>query len=336
MLPLSEAPLRVGPAARVYGPDDSAVLFAGVTKAFAGRDAVRDLDLRVPRGAVYGLLGPNGAGKTTSIRMLMGILGPDRGRIEVLGGAPSVDVKDRIGYLPEERGLYVGMRVIDNLAFFGSVRGLSRADARRRGERWLDRLGLVGVATRKLQELSKGNQQKVQFAATVLHDPDLLVLDEPFSGLDPLNQDLLRRTILDLAAAGTTIILSTHAMEEVERVCTHITLLNEGRVLVDGELDDVKGRWGEDTLRIDAAGDPRPLERHPWVKECRSMGRTLEVSLQPGHDPAEFLAQVAAVARVRRFEIRTPSLHSIFVRLVSGAGEPGAGAVAAREREVAS
>ena len=315
--------------ARVRPASESAVRFQDVSKAFAGRDAVAHLDLDVRRGAIYGLLGPNGAGKTTSIRMLMGILGPDTGRIEVLGSEPSADVKDRIGYLPEERGLYVGMKVIDNLMFFGTVRGLARAEARRRGERWLERLGLPEAGARKLQELSKGNQQKVQFAATVLHDPDLLVLDEPFSGLDPLNQDLLRRTILDLAAAGTSIILSTHAMDEVERICTHITLLNEGRVLVDGELDDVKGRWGEDTLRLEVSGDPRPIERHAWVRECRSMGRTLEVNLEAGRDPGEFLGQVAASVRIRRFEIRTPSLHSIFVRLVGAAREAASSPVQA-------
>jgi ABC-2 type transport system ATP-binding protein len=211
------------------------------------------------------------------------------------------------------------MKVIDNLVFFGTVRGLSRPEARRRGEQWLARLGLTEATTRKLQELSKGNQQKVQFAQAVLHDPELVVLDEPFSGLDPLNQDLLRRTMLDLAAAGTTIILSTHAMDEVERICSHLTLLDGGRTLAQGELDEVKRQWGEDTLRIDAAGDPHAIERHPWVRDCRTMGRTLEVRLEAGRDPSEFLAQIAAAGRVRRFEICTPSLHSIFVRLVGEA-----------------
>ncbi|MFN8178449.1 MAG: ATP-binding cassette domain-containing protein [bacterium] len=314
---------QVPPLGPVRAAGEDAVRFQAVTKSFAGRDAVRDLDLVVPRGAIYGLLGPNGAGKTTSIRMLMGILGPDAGSIAVLG-EPTAAVKDRIGYLPEERGLYLGMKVIDNLVFFGTVRGLARPDARRRGEQWLGRLGLGEAAPRKLQELSKGNQQKVQFAATVLHGPELVVLDEPFSGLDPLNQDLLRRTMLDLAAAGTTIILSTHAMDEVERICSHLTLLDGGRTLAQGELDEVKARWGEDTLRMDAAGDPHAIERHPWVRECRTMGRTLEVRLEAGRDPSEFLAQVSAAARVRRFEIRTPSLHSIFVRLVGDARGNGA------------
>ena len=299
-----------------------AIRFHGVGKAFGDTAAVCDLDLVVPRGAIYGLLGPNGAGKTTSIRMLMGILLPDTGTVEVLGAAPA-DVKDRIGYLPEERGLYVGMKVIDNLVFFGSLRGLSRADARRRGVDWLERLGMSDTADRKLQELSKGNQQKIGFAATALHEPELLVLDEPFSGLDPVNQDLLRRIILDLSAAGTTIVLSTHAMDEVERLCTHLTLVHRGRPLVAGTLPDVKRRWGTDTIRLDVAGDAGAVEGHSAVVEARRMGRTIEVRLAAGIDPSAFLADVAGPARVQRFEIQTPSLHSIFIRLVGGEAVPG-------------
>ncbi len=327
MASLPEPP-HAPPLAPVRDARADAVRFRAVGKAFGALRAVHDLDLSVPRGAVYGLLGPNGAGKTTSIRMLMGILAPDEGAVEVLGAAPA-DVKDRIGYLPEERGLYVGMRVLDNLVYFGSLRGLARAEARRRGLAWLERLGMADKADRKLSELSKGNQQKIGFAATVLHGPELLVLDEPFSGLDPVNQDQLRRTILDLAGAGTTIILSTHAMDEVERLCSHITLVHRGRALVDGRLEDVKRRWGTDTIRIDAAGDAAAVARHPAVVEARDMGRTVEVRLAPGQDPSAFLAEVALAARVQRFEIRAPSLHSIFVRLVSGDGDEPAAADAA-------
>jgi ABC-2 type transport system ATP-binding protein len=184
-----------------------AVLFDSVSKSFAGSAAVRDLSFRVPRGSVFGLLGPNGAGKTTTIRMLMSILRPDDGRIRVFGEAPSDAIKDRIGYLPEERGLYQSMSVIDNLSFFGSIHGLDPNEARRRGRVWLERFRMANVNERKLSELSKGNQQKIQIIATFLHEPDLLVLDEPFSGLDPVNQDRMRDTILTLAAAGTTLII---------------------------------------------------------------------------------------------------------------------------------
>jgi ABC-2 type transport system ATP-binding protein len=304
---------------------EQAVLFDHVTKRFAGRAAVRDLSFRVPRGSVYGLLGPNGAGKTTSIRMLMAILLPDAGRIRVLGGEPTDAVKDRIGYMPEERGLYPSMKVIDNLLFFGGLHGLAAEDARRRCHAWLERLGMTADAGSRLQELSKGNQQKIQFIATALHGPDLLVLDEPFSGLDPVNQDLMRRTILELSRAGTTIILSTHLMDEVERLCTHLTLVDSGTALVEGTLDEVKSRWGTDTIRIDVAGDPEPVAALPEVAEARRIGRSLELRLHPDRDPSAFLARAAAIASVRRFEVRAPSLHGIFVQLV---GEARAAAAA--------
>jgi ABC-2 type transport system ATP-binding protein len=293
-----------------------AVLFDGVTKSFAGHAAVRELRFRVPRGAVYGLLGPNGAGKTTSIRMLAAILQPDEGRILVFGEEPSDELKNRIGYLPEERGLYGGMKVLDNLVFFGALRGLAARDARRRAEDWLGRFGLAADAGRKLHELSKGNQQKVQLLATLLHEPDLLLLDEPFEGLDPLNQDLVRGTILELARRGTTVILSTHRIDEVERLCTHLTLVHRGRALVEGALADVKRDHGSDVIRLDFEGDASTIDAHPAVAWISGVGGSREIRLAPGEDPSVFLASVAGRVRVRRFEIRAPSLHGIFVRLV--------------------
>jgi ABC-2 type transport system ATP-binding protein len=311
-----------------------AVLLDHVTKRFGDHTAVRDLSFTVPRGSVYGLLGPNGAGKTTSIRMIMAILLPDSGRVRVLGQEPTVALQSRVGYLPEERGLYKSMKVIDNLVFFAGLRGLRAVEARRRALAWLERMGMSADAGRKLQELSKGNQQKIQFIATVVHEPELIVLDEPFSGLDPVNQEVMRQTILELAGRGTTIVLSTHLMDEVERLCTHLTLVNFGRALVDGTLDDVKRRHGTDTLRIDVLGDPAPVERLAEVAESRRIGRTLELRLRDGADPSEFLARAASLVKVRRFEVRAPSLHSIFVQLVGGAGaaeapSPGAEPVAA-------
>jgi ABC-2 type transport system ATP-binding protein len=297
--------------------EEQAVVFEDVTKTFADRPAVRELGFRVPKGVVYGLLGPNGAGKTTSIRMLMAILQPDSGRIRVFGSEPTAALKDRIGYLPEERGLYPGMKVIDNLVFFGTIHGLPPADARAKASRWLDRLSLSESADQKLQELSKGNQQKIQFIATVSHEPDLLVLDEPFTGLDPVNQDLMRMTILELADKGTTVILSTHLMDEVERLCSELTLIDSGEALVEGSLDDVKRRYGTDTIRIDVTGDASPIESHPDVVEFSRLGHSLEVRLVEGCDPSAFLASVASRISVRRFEIQAPSLHNIFVRLVS-------------------
>jgi ABC-2 type transport system ATP-binding protein len=295
-----------------------AVLFDHVTKHFGAHPAVHELSFTVPRGSVYGLLGPNGAGKTTSIRMMMAILLPDSGRIRALGVEPSAALQPRVGYLPEERGLYKTMRVLDNLLFFAGLRGLSSADARRRAHAWLERLGMTADGGRKLQELSKGNQQKIQFIATILHEPELIVLDEPFSGLDPVNQEAVRAIILELAGSGTTVVLSTHLMDEVERLCTHLTLVDSGRALVEGTLDEVKRRHGTDTIRIDVHGDPHPLEALPDVAESRRMGRTLELRLRNGSDPSDFLARAASLVKIRRFEVRAPSLNSIFVQLVGG------------------
>jgi ABC-2 type transport system ATP-binding protein len=295
----------------------SAVRFDAVVKRFDGHLAVNGLDLSVPRGSVYGLLGPNGAGKTTSIRMLMGILGADEGRILVLGNEPSDATKDRIGYLPEERGLYPQMKVMDNLLFFGGLRGLRDDAARRAATEWLQRLSIPDAAGRRLQELSKGNQQKVQFVATVMHAPDLLVLDEPFSGLDPVNQDLMRSTILDLAAGGTTIVLSTHLMDEVERLCSHLTLIHAGRAVAEGSLAEVKHAHGDDTIQLEVDGDASFVGGMPGVATVRRSGRRLEVTLADGADPSALLAGVVARAPVRHFEVRAASLHSIFVKMVS-------------------
>jgi len=318
------APVLDG-TARAAAAKDAAVRFDGVVKRFDRHVAVNGLDLAVPRGAVYGLLGPNGAGKTTSIRMLMGILGVDEGRILVLGDEPSDATKDRIGYLPEERGLYPQMKVMDNLLFFGGLHGLRTDEARHAARTWLERLSLREAAPRPLRELSKGNQQKVQFAATVMHAPDLLVLDEPFSGLDPVNQDLMRSTILDLAAGGTTIVLSTHLMDEVERLCSHLTLIHAGHAVAEGSLAAVKHAHGDDTVHLEVDGDASFVASLPGVEAVRRVGRRLEVTLAEGAEPPALLADVVARAPVRHFEVRAASLHSIFVKMVS----PGAGGDAA-------
>ncbi len=296
----------------------NAVLFENVSKRFQGRDVVRDLQLAVPRGAIYGLLGPNGAGKTTSIRMLMSILRPDAGRVLLFGEPASPALKDRIGYMPEERGLYRPMRVIDNLVYFGSLHGLSRDEARRRAASWLKRLAMSKSAALRLQELSKGNQQRIQFIATVLHEPELLVLDEPFSGLDPVNQEEMRASLVALAAAGATIILSTHGMDDVERLCSHITLLHDGRAVLNGSLDDVRRRHGGDVVRLEARGDSAFLATLPGVAAAARNGGTIELRLDGTREAAALLADIAPRLAVHRFEVQSASLHSIFVRLVRG------------------
>lgn len=296
----------------------NAVVFEHVSKRFEGRTAVDQLDLYVPEASIFGLLGPNGAGKTTSIRMMMTILAPDDGQIRILGEAPSPRLKDRIGYLPEERGLYRSMRVIDNLVFFARIHGLPHETATRRAHDWLERFRMTALAGKRLQELSKGNQQRIQFIATVMHEPQLLVLDEPFSGLDPVNQEEMRAAIVTLAKNGTTIVLSTHGMDEVERLCTHITLVHEGRALLAGSLDEVRATHGGSVVRLDFRGDPECVSRHPSVNGVTRSGATLEARLQEGADPGRFLADIAPQLSVHHFEVRTASLHSIFVEKVRG------------------
>jgi ABC-2 type transport system ATP-binding protein len=211
------------------------------------------------------------------------------------------------------------MKVLDNLVFFGTLRGMRPAAARAAALTWLDRVKLENVTELKLQELSKGNQQKVQFVATVLHDPDLLVLDEPFSGLDPVNQDLIRATILELARSGTTVVLSTHLMDEVERLCSHLTLIHQGRCVVEGTLDDVKRAHGGEIVHLELTGDSEFVDSLPFVRDVRRIGRRLEIRLADGWDESALLETAAARAGVRHFEVRAASLHSIFVDLVSPA-----------------
>lgn len=315
--------MTISPLAPVLDTRTLAVRFEGVSKRFDRHQAVRDLSLQIPAGSVYGLLGPNGAGKTTSIRMLMGILRPDEGQVSVLQGAPTEKLRERIGYLPEERGLYPTMRVIDNLEFFGTLRGLSPRDARREARQWMVRFDMAEYSERRLSELSKGNQQKVQFITAVLHEPELLVLDEPFSGLDPVNQDLLRRVILELAAQGRTIILSSHLMDEVERLVSRLVLLNQGRPLVEGRLDEIKRKHGSHAVTLSVTGDASFVESHPAARAVRRRGTELEVDLAADVEPSDFLAQVAPHVAVQSFAARAASLHSIFVRLVDTASPSG-------------
>ncbi|MFQ5530345.1 MAG: ABC transporter ATP-binding protein, partial [Gemmatimonadota bacterium] len=231
---------------------DPVVRMERVNKAFGANHAVRDLDFQLPRGTVCGLLGPNGAGKTTAIRMILDILGPDSGRISVFGESVTPSVRDRIGYLPEERGMYQKMRVAEHLAFFGEIKGMRHGDAMREAGTWLERLDLADRAGDRVENLSKGMQQKVQFIATVLHGPDLLILDEPFSGLDPINADLMREIVVERKAEGATVLFSTHMIDDAERICDRVCMISGARKVLDGTLTEVKGLSGRQDARADA------------------------------------------------------------------------------------
>ena len=300
-----------------------AIRLLGVSKAFAGHRAVSDLSLEVSRGCVFGLLGPNGAGKTTTLRMVMNVFAPDAGSIEVLGGPAHGPVRDRVGYMPEERGLYPRMALEEQLLFFAEAKGTPRALAARRLPAWLERLGLDAKwRSRKLNELSKGMQQKAQFIATVLHDPELLILDEPFSGLDPVAASLMRDVLLDLKRQGKTLVLSSHQMETVERLCDAIALVSRGEKLLDGPVSEVKRRYGRNTLVLAYDGDGAFLGSLPGVAAVSDFGRYVEIRLAEGGDPQGVLHAAVARLRVSRFEIVEPSLHDIFVEQVKCHGEP--------------
>jgi len=293
-----------------------------VSKRFAGHTAVDELSLSVPRGVIYGLLGPNGAGKTTTIRMIMDILEPDGCAVRVFGEPAGGRVhSERIGYLPEERGLYRKMRVLDVLVFLGEMKGIDRRRARQRAEAWLERLGLTQWRLRRVDELSKGMQQKVQFISTMLHDPDLMILDEPFSGLDPVNTQVMKDTVLDLRSRGKTILFSTHIMEQAEKLCDQLCIIAHGRKLVDGPLAEIKRTHGGHHLVIgfdgNAGGAARVFADKTLVNKVDNYGQYAELELAPGADAQRILSDlVASGARLSRFELQEASLHKIFIDLV--------------------
>jgi len=304
---------------------EKALVLEGVEKSFASYRAVRSLSLEVPRGSVFGLLGPNGAGKTTTLRMVMNVFAPDAGRIEILGQPADHATRDRIGYMPEERGLYPRMVLEEQLVFMAAMKGVGRAEALRRLGPWLERLSLSDWRKKKTNELSKGMQQKAQFIATVLHEPDVLIMDEPMSGLDPVGADVMRDTMLDLRRKGATIVLSSHQMETVEKLCDRVALIDRGQKLLDGAVSEVKARHGKNTVALAFDGDDAFLDSLPGVAKVARLGPGVaEVRLQDGADPQPLLLAAAARLRLRRFEIVEPSLHDIFVETVTRNGKEAA------------
>jgi ABC-2 type transport system ATP-binding protein len=306
-----------------------ALILDGVVKRFGDFTAVDGISLTVPRGSVYGFLGPNGAGKTTTIRMVMNIIRPDVGSIRVLGQPIGEEVKDRTGYLPEERGVYKKMKVLDLVAYFGALKGMGGNEARTRGRQLLEELGLGDWVDRNCQDLSKGMQQKVQLVATVVHAPELVILDEPFSGLDPVNTEVLKDRILELRDAGATVLFSTHIMEQAEKLCDSVVLIDRGQIVLDGTLDEVKASSGGEVVMLETQGSDPGLRSLPMVSEVRDFGRHREVFLAPGASPDDLLGALTSRTSVRRFEVRRPSLHEIFLRAVgrtemsSAVGEVG-------------
>ena len=305
--------------------DAPAVELAGIHKSFGNVTAVSSLDLNIPRGTTYGLLGPNGAGKTTTIRMILRIIDADSGTIKLFGEPLAGHSLDRIGYLPEERGIYKNMKVKRLLSFFAELKGMPPRESKNKIMSWLERFDLSDRAESKVKELSKGNQQKVQFISAILHNPDVMIFDEPFSGLDPLNQQILKDIIVDLKRAGKTVIFSTHIIENAERICDHVCIIAHGKKVADGSLSQVKTEHGGDYIAISfddwSADAVDRVRRSQVVGRVRENGQLLEVGMKEKGDPQVLLQElVGAGLRLKRFECTEPSLEQIFLERV-GASE---------------
>ena len=303
------------PAGGVEEATVNAVELQNVTKRFGHQLAVDELSLAVPTGSVYGFIGPNGSGKTTTLRMIMRIFHPDSGTIHVLGESRTQAADDRVGYLPEERGLYKAMRVRDVLRFYAKLKKYTPG----RGEidQWLDRMGLSGAGDKRVNALSKGMSQKVQFIATVISKPQLVLLDEPFSGLDPVNAAVLREMVLELRRSGTTVIFSTHDMSVAEEMCDFIFMIYRGKKVLDGTLKSIQQKYGSDTLHVRAQTNGRGLSDLPGVLKVTDQGNFQELRLSSGADSQQILAALINRGRVDHFELAHPSLHDIFVRIAS-------------------
>ena len=291
----------------------SAVEIMNVTKTFQDITAVDNLSLNIPKGCVYGFIGPNGSGKTTTLRMIMNIFYPDNGTIRVFGEERTQAHTDRIGYLPEERGLYKKMKVRPLLRFYGNMK--NGKNVNKQVDTWLEKFELTPWANKKVQTLSKGMSQKVQFIAAVAAEPEMLILDEPFSGLDPVNVEAVRDAVLELQAKGTTIIFSTHDMNVAEKMCDFIFMIFKGKKVLDGTLTSIQDKYGSDTIRVQVDGGAEVLNDIPGVEKIHNLGRLQELRINDKSDSQEILKRIMSRTRVRHFELSKPSLHDIFVRI---------------------
>jgi ABC-2 type transport system ATP-binding protein len=292
------------------------VSLGDVRKAYGDFVAVDRLSFAIPQGSIFGLLGPNGAGKTSTIRMMIGITMPDSGEVRMFGEPFRRAHLDRIGYLPEERGLYRKMTVLEQLTFFGELHGLAGSEAGRRAQQWCERLDLKDWTSKRVDELSKGMQQKVQFISALLHDPDFVIMDEPFYGLDPVNATLLKDVLLEQKKAGRTILFSTHRMDQVEKLCDGICLVNHGKSVLQGSVKEVKARYGKRNVQINYEGDGSFLRSNALIETFNDYGNYVEARLKPGADSQDLLREVMSRVRVNRFELMEPSLEEIFIETV--------------------
>jgi len=302
----------------------NAIVLNGVAKSFGSKQAVRDLDLVVPKGSLCGFIGPNGAGKTTTLRLILSILLPDRGTVGVLGRGSALEAKDLIGYLPEERGLYRKMKVGAFLAYIARLKGLDGSTARRRSRSWLERLGLESVEKKRCEELSKGMQQKVGFAAAVLHGPELLVLDEPFSGLDPVSLRLVRELVFELHASGTTVVFSTHVMAQAEELCERVVMIHDGAKVLDAPVAEIRGGYDPRSIRLeplDPRSDPERLRAIRGIASLTRTGAGFRIELTQDVDAVAVLGEIVLALPPARVELKRKTHEDVFVENASGRGD---------------
>jgi len=296
---------------------------SNINKSFGDFQAVNDISFSIEEGKIFGLLGPNGAGKTTTIRMIMNIIAPDSGTVSVLGKPNFGTAIDNVGYLPEERGMYRKMKVNEMLLFQTSLKSMKKKDAKVAIDNWLGKVDLLDWKNKKIEELSKGMQQKIQFIGTILHNPKLLILDEPFGGLDPINQNLIKDLMLEVKKNGTTIIFSTHVMEHAEKLCDEIFLINKSKEVLYGKLEEIKKSFGRENVLIEFDGNDEFLKNCDQIKKFNNYGNSVEVQLIKDGDSQKLLREAMASAFVSKFEIKEPSLHDIFIETVGEDNEEG-------------
>lgn len=284
-----------------------------ITKQYAEKIAVDKLSLDIPKGVIYGMIGPNGAGKTTTIRMMMNIIAPDGGKIYFDGSEVDGSFRDRVGYLPEERGLYKKMTLREIVTYLADLKGYPRQKTKKALIPWLERMELVEYVDQKVEELSKGMAQKLQFITTIIHEPDIIILDEIFSGLDPINIEIIKNVLLDLKREGRTILFSTHVMEQAEKLCDNICMISRGKKVLDGTMADVKAKFGRNAVQIDFEGDGQFIRQLPGVSEMTESNNYVEVRLEDDARPDVILQSIVGKLKIRRFEVMEPSLYDIFI-----------------------
>ena len=284
-----------------------------IRKVYDQKVAVDSLSLSVPQGVIYGIIGPNGAGKTTTIRMIMNIIAPDSGRVMFDGKKADISFLERVGYLPEERGLYKKMTLRQVITYMAELKGCPRKTTAGRISPWLEKMGLIEYIDQKVEELSKGMQQKLQFITTIIHEPDIIILDELFSGLDPINVELIKGILMDLKTEGKTILFSTHVMEQAEKLCDNICMILDGKKVLDGKIGDIKSQFGKNAIQVEIEGDGSFIKQLPGVSNVTEHNNYLEIALAENTDSHSILRLMIDKVKVRRFEQVEPSLHEIFI-----------------------